>query len=183
MAICSRKSVENRSVNSNGSRVLTGLLKVVIVAYFLLALAGPAWGGSSWWGEVAEVLDGDTIVILREQTRVEVDLVEIDAPELDQPFGPKAADQLRELLKGRRVRVAPREMGQEGRIRAEVFSQDGLSLNLHLLESGHAWWDRRSAPGCGACEHSEKKARKAKRGLWALPNPIPPWEWRTGIKS
>ena len=27
---------------------------------------------------------------------------------------------------------------------------------------------------------AEKEAREAKRGLWAGPNPIPPWEYRKG---
>ncbi len=66
-------------------------------------------------------------------TEIELDLDGIDAPELDQPFGQEAADSLRALIKGRRVRVSPREKGQDGRNRAHVYSEQGLSLNIHLI--------------------------------------------------
>jgi endonuclease YncB( thermonuclease family) len=31
-------------------------------------------------------------------------------------------------------------------------------------------------------EGLEKDARAAKKGLWADPQPVPPWEWRKGLK-
>ena len=59
---------------------------------------------------------------------------------------------------------------------------DGLSLNLYLLETGYAWWYQKYAPGCDACRHSAEKARLRGLGLWSQPNPIPPWEWRKGLR-
>jgi len=34
------------------------------------------------------------------------------------------------------------------------------------------------APGDLELEKLEKEARVAKKGLWADPHPVPPWEWR-----
>jgi len=39
-------------------------------------------------------------------------------------------------------------------------------------------WYRKYAPGDAVLEGLEKEAREAKKGLWADPQPVPPWEWR-----
>ena len=132
---------------------------------------------------MVKVIDGDSIVVRHGQAKVEIRLMDIDAPEMSQPFGRRAAEDLRALILGRRVRVAARGKDRSGRTLARVYSIHGLELNIYLIESGRAWWYRKYAPECGSCEHEEKKARKQKRGLWARPNPVPPWEWRKGIRS
>ena len=37
------------------------------------------------------------------------------------------------------------------------------------------WWYRGNAPGDTVLEELEKKAREAKKGLWADPQSVPPW--------
>ena len=44
--------------------------------------------------------------------------------------------------------------------------------------SWSGWWYRKYAPKHKELAAAEAAARKAKRGLWADPNPIPPWDWR-----
>jgi len=39
-------------------------------------------------------------------------------------------------------------------------------------------WYQKYAPGDAVLEGLEKEAREAKKGLWADPQPVPPWEWR-----
>ena len=47
-----------------------------------------------------------------------------------------------------------------------------------LVKDGWCWWYRKYAPGDTVLEGLEKEAREAKKGLWADPQPVPPWEWR-----
>jgi endonuclease YncB( thermonuclease family) len=38
--------------------------------------------------------------------------------------------------------------------------------------------DRKYAPGDTVLEGLENEARAGRKGLWADPQPAPPWEWR-----
>jgi micrococcal nuclease len=59
-----------------------------------------------------------------------------------------------------------------------VILPDGRNLNRELVKAGLAWSYRQYARHDRELERLEAEARKAKRGLWADSNPIPPWEWR-----
>ena len=52
------------------------------------------------------------------------------------------------------------------------------NINLELVREGWACWYRKCAPKNRELATAEAVARKAKRGLWADPKPIPPWDWR-----
>jgi endonuclease YncB( thermonuclease family) len=58
----------------------------------------------------------------------------------------------------------------------DVRLSDGTQVNDTLVKDG--WWFRKYAPGDTVLEGLETEAREAKKGLWADPQPIPPWEWR-----
>jgi endonuclease YncB( thermonuclease family) len=48
---------------------------------------------------------------------------------------------------------------------------------ISLVKAGLAWhFKRYSSDKVLAAE--EEAARKAQRGLWAMPNPVPPWDFR-----
>jgi hypothetical protein len=61
---------------------------------------------------------------------------------------------------------------------ADVFLSDGTHVNHTLVKDGWCWWYRKFAPGNRELERLEKNAREAKKGLWAAPVQVPPWEWR-----
>ena len=65
-----------------------------------------------------------------------------------------------------------------GRTIAEVLLPDGMNFNQELVKQGGGWWYRKYAPVDAVLEKLEKEAREAKRGLWADPQPVLPWEWR-----
>ena len=60
----------------------------------------------------------------------------------------------------------------------EVLLPDGTNVNHTLVKEGWCWWYRKYAPGDATLERLETEAREAQRGLWADPQPVPPWEWR-----
>lgn len=64
-----------------------------------------------------------------------------------------------------------------GRTVADVILPDGRVLNRELVSAGLAWWYRRYSQD-KSLRQLEEQARSAKRGLWADPNPIPPWCYR-----
>jgi hypothetical protein len=47
-----------------------------------------------------------------------------------------------------------------------------------LVKDGWCWWYRKYAPGDTVVEGLEKEARETKKGLWADPQPVPPWVYR-----
>ncbi len=55
---------------------------------------------------------------------------------------------------------------------------DSRVLNRELVKAGFPWWYRRYAPDDEILKQLEREARGAKRGLWADPEPVPPWKWR-----
>ena len=60
----------------------------------------------------------------------------------------------------------------------EVILPDGLNINQKLVKQGWCCWYRKYASGGVTQERLEIDAREAKKGLWADPQTVPPWEWR-----
>ena len=129
-------------------------------------------------GKVVGVIDGDTIEVLHNRQAERIRLYGIDCPEKRQAFGTKAKQFTSQLVFGKTVTVRVNDRDKYGRTIGEVILLDGRNLNQELVRTGLAWWYRKYAPGDAALERLETEAREAQRGLWADPNPIPPWEWR-----
>ena len=112
-----------------------------------------------------------------QQRTQRVRLHQIDAPELEQPYGVVARDYLRRLCP-RNAKVTIRMQGEDqyGRLLGDVFCRD-KSVNEEMLRSGSAWVYERHAED-RELKRYEREARKEKRGLWADRNPEAPWRWR-----
>jgi len=128
------------------------------------------------------VSDGDTISVLRDGAPVRVRLAGIDAPEKAQAFGAKAKARLSDLAFGRTVTILVRDKDLYGRTVGTVLVF-GRDLNQALLQEGFAWFFERYQRSLGpdlANQYREAadEARRARRGLWADPRPVPPWDWR-----
>lgn len=134
-------------------------------------------------GTVTSVPDGDTLVILDTQkTAHRIRLLGIDAPEGGQPYGKVAKQVLLQRVIGKQVEARIQSRDRYGRSVAKLLL-DGADINLELVQEGMAWHYRHYAsdqfPGdAPRYAAAERDARTAQRGLWNLPNPEPPWEWR-----
>jgi endonuclease YncB( thermonuclease family) len=146
----------------------------VLYSLLFFALSGFA---EEFRGPVVAILDGDTVEVLFDRQPRRVRLADIDAPEKGQAFGQRARQAASGLAFGRTVSVVAKGQDRYGRTLAEVFLPDGSSLNKRLVHDGWAWQYKRYSSDRGLAA-LEAEARQARRGLWADPHPIPPWEFR-----
>ena len=154
-----------------------------ITLVFLLSLPVHTW---AWSGEVVGITDGDTITVLNSKTQedVKIRLYGIDTPERGQAFGKKAKQFTSDMVFGRLVEVEPVDIDRYGRTVALVTVFQRL-VNEELANAGFAWVYTCCCdePICERWKVLEYEAREAKRGLWADPNAIPPWEYRRKKRS
>jgi endonuclease YncB( thermonuclease family) len=144
------------------------------------------------WGTVRAVLDGtNLLVVTPELTRFDVRLLGVEPPDpprqgragsrptLGQPFGGQAATYVRDLLVDKQVRLDTYGKDRSGRTQAVVWLGD-INVNLTLVKEGFAWVSPHVPVSKVRVELevAERQAQVGKYGLWALPNPEPPWEFR-----
>ena len=98
-------------------------------------------------------------------------------PEKGQAYGTRAKQAASELVYGKEVTLQTHSLDKYGRTIADVLLPDGTNVNHTLVKNGWCWWYRKYAPGDAVLEGLEKDAREAKKGLWADPQPVPPWAW------
>jgi endonuclease YncB( thermonuclease family) len=134
------------------------------------ALAGPP-------ARVVAVHDGDTLTALVAQRQIRVRLIDIDAPELGQPYGARSKQSLSELCFGQDAELEVRSLDRYGRTLAQI-SCAGKDANAEQIRRGYAWTYTRYAPRNSPLHALEREARTARRGLWGDPAPVAPWEWR-----
>jgi endonuclease YncB( thermonuclease family) len=108
-----------------------------------------------------------------------VRLVEIDAPELRQPYGRQATDALKGMCIGRPAEVDSRGLDRYGRTLARVYC-NGVDVNAEQVRRGWAWAFTKYLTD-PEITRLETEARSARRGLWRSEHPIPPWEYRHSL--
>ncbi len=125
---------------------------------------------------VLSIHDGDTLTMACGEARTVVRLMEIDAPELGQPYAAASRRALATLCAGRSARVEAGALDRYGRQLARV-SCAGRDASLTQVGGGWAWAYRRylTDPAIAA---AEQRARDERRGLWRGRTQIPPWEFR-----
>ena len=94
-----------------------------------------------------------------------------------QHFGSRARKFTSRRVFAKVVNVEPVDRDRYGRTVGWI-SVDGKNLNKELLRAGLAWWFRKYAPNDAELAALEEEARSARRGLWSMRNPTPPWQFR-----
>jgi len=128
-------------------------------------------------GIVQEVHDGDSLRLAIANGNIEVRLVDIDAPEIKQPFGKDSRTSLRQMCLLKQATVETRAEDRYGRTLGQVHC-GGVNANAEQVRRGMAWVFLRYAPKDSPLFAVETEARLAKRGLWADDSAVRPWEWR-----
>jgi len=148
-------------------------------------------------GRVVHVADGDTITVLTaDKQRHRGRVAGIDAPEKGQPFGDRSRQNVTRIAKGKEATLLCHKTDRYQRKVCKVMVQPWdcptcghtLDVGLAQIVVGLAWWYREYAheqlpEDRGRYESEEVEARLRKRGLWALPNPVPPWERRQSPRT
>ena len=157
------------------------LSSLITITFTLLVLICATICHSSvptYSGEVVSIIDGDTIHVREYTTKKlhKVRLAGIDAPELDQPYGPNAKAALEAILKYHTVQVQVQANDKYQREIATVSSK-GADISAFMLRYGFAWHYKHfnSSTLYAQLEHL---ARSEHLGLWEYESNVPPWVWR-----
>ncbi len=147
--------------------------------YVFILLAGfiSSVHSQTFSGKVIAVKDGDTIEMLVKSKTYKIRLFGIDCPERKQAYGTRARQFTTNLVFGKYVKAVKKSTDRYGRFVCEIYLQDSISLNEELVKNGYAWHFKKYSKDERLAE-MEMQARENKLGLWADPNPIPPWEFR-----
>jgi|LSQX01.3.fsa_nt_gb micrococcal nuclease len=154
------------------------LLGVGLLAGMAAPRLGHTASGATFEAQVIGVADGDSLRVLHGRESIRIRLEGIDCPEMrpPQPYCRKARTFTSQKAFNRKVQVRVITTDKYGRRVCRVVV-DGQDLSVELLRAGLAWHYKHfnQEPALASLQ-AEAQARK--RGLWADPNPIPPWDWR-----
>jgi endonuclease YncB( thermonuclease family) len=110
-----------------------------------------------------------------------LEIPEIDAPELDQPYGKDAKKKAAALTKGKVVTIRAYSNLGRNYLLGEVWLPNKRHFAKEMVRAGLAWVKGRSVPV--DMEQLQSEAKAAHQGLWEDEEPIPPWEWRSGRRK
>jgi len=151
-------------------------VKALLFMLALFAVSSTMLFAESYTCRCVGVSDGDTITVLNGRTQVRIRLEGVDAPESHQDFGQKAKQLTSSLTFGKTVTINAVTTDRYGRTVARVIA-GGKDVSLELVRAGLAWHYRKYSSDPVLAE-AEQEARAAKKGLWSMPNPVPPWDYR-----
>jgi len=126
------------------------------------------------------VIEGDIIQIEKDGAPIKIRIQGIDCPEIGQEYGPDARVYTMNRLLGHELEIE--EQGKDLYDRTiAIIKIDGQDFSREIISVGLAWYYEKNAASQGLPD-TEVKAKQNRLGLWSADNPVPPWEFRTGIK-
>ena len=145
-----------------------------LIVLCLIVLASPVHAGSALpEARVVDVNDGDTVVITMEGKTYRTRLIGIDAPEMGQePWGRKAKQHLRELVKGTngmvRVETDITTYDKYDRLLAYLWLDDKALINELMLRDGYAvlFTIQPNSKYVDRLKKAQHTARENRSGIW-----------------
>ena len=119
-------------------------------------------------GQIQKIVDGDTFEFKTfDGQRLTIRLAQIDAPEMNQPWGTEAKSALTHLTSSGDVKLQTGGLDKSGRTMATVHAGE-VNVNFEMVRQGLAWsWPRYVVdPRLFVLEQA---ARNGKAGLWSDP--------------
>lgn len=157
-----------------------GRIKVFHLVYILLFLLSVNLFSEKQYTAMAMTIeDGDSIVIRYNNSFIKIRIYGIDAPEGTQTYGDISKAHLRYLISNKDLLIKERYKDRFGRTVADVFISD-IDIGLEMIRAGMAWHFVKYSNDL-TYKEAERVARKNRVGLWSLPNPIPPWNYRNTV--
>ena len=140
---------------------------------------------------IRRVIDGDSLEVkyagffsfLRRSFPVR--LYAIDAPELAQPYGPEARDQLAALVRGGGLQLEEIARDRYGRTVGVLHpdSRRRECVNVEMVRYGMAWWYRRYGGRELGFPEAEAEAKARRRGVWKDGDRARrPWDYRADMR-
>ncbi len=135
------------------------------LAALLILISFPVWAGD------VRVIDGDTIVM--DGTRYR--LAGIDAPEMGQEMGPRAAQWLAEYLEGKELTCVHQGKSYNRVVASCFVTLDMIDLQEIIVRNGWAYDFPRYSRG----KYAEAEAEAKAKGLGVHQGDcMKPWDWR-----
>ena len=150
----------------------------VILGLSVLLLAAGCGGGEERSGEVLNVIEGDLLKVELDGRWMRVQLAGVDSPVRGQAYREEARAFSVRLVQGRDVTVRTTGKGDAGHVVGEVLLSGGKTLNRELVAAGLAWHRGSWFARYSEIRTAQEQARRARRGLWRDPDPVPPWEFQ-----
>lgn len=156
------------------------VMKKLLVVLMLCLFSRPMMAAVTC--HVLGVLEGDVFTCLtKEQNIFKVRIHEIDAPELNQPYGMDSRKHLQTLIGDADVTLHNAKVN--GRfLLADVMKGD-VNISYKMVEDGYAWVDRSDAVHLNELDDLERMAQRKNIGLWKGSYPIYPPLWRQDHKD
>lgn len=144
----------------------------------LAQIMTPPYKDSFTFYSIKKFVDGDTFWIDNGTEKGEkIRLIGIDTPESrnmfdikKEPYGKEASDYVKQLLKGKKVRLEydVDKYDRYGRTLAYIYLEDGTFLNAHLIEAGFAqiYTVPPNVKYADQFLALQKEARNQEKGLW-----------------
>ena len=163
-------------LRANGNSLSFRMNILTLVALLCGLCLSTTIKAETFTAHVIAVLDGDTVLVSHDKKKTTIRLAGIDAPEKLQEFGPASRDALAALVLRKDVRVITRTVDDYGRVLA-LLEAGRVNVNEEQLRRGMAW-EYSHYHADKALMALQTEAQRARRGLWAGANPVPPWEFR-----